>query len=407
MASVHAILRKKTNKAGLYPIAIRVTQNRKKVIISLGQHIEAKHWDDTKMTVRKSHPNSVRLNSLISAKVSEANDIVLEAIRRFGESFTSADFKSLLKRTSSGTSFYEYAERYLIQLDQAKKYSRVNSERPLLNKIRKLRDGKDFSFDDITVPFLRQLNVGLKRDGSVGGRSIANIFMFMRTLYNRAIEDKLAKRESYPFGDGRDQFRIKIPQSIKIGLSAKEVERIEGLELPPLDPRDHARNVWLFSFYLAGMRIADVLKIKWTSIQDGRLYYQMNKNEKPLSLKVTGKLEQLFNIYSPNGDSNRAYIFPELDGVDPKDTRLIHRLVRNANHKFNKNLKKIAAMCNIDVPLSMHIARHTFGNISGNKIPIRTLQRLYRHSNVTTTINYQQNFVHDEMDEALESVINF
>ena len=151
MASVHTILRKKTNKAGLYPIAIRVTQNRKKVIISLGQHIEAKHWDDTKMTVRKSHPNSVRLNSLISAKVSEANDTVLEAIRRFGESFTSADFKSLLKTTSSGSSFYEYAERYLMQLDQAKKYSRFNSERPLLNKIRKLRNGKHFSFDDITA----------------------------------------------------------------------------------------------------------------------------------------------------------------------------------------------------------------------------------------------------------------
>ncbi|MBX2826543.1 MAG: site-specific integrase [Flavobacteriaceae bacterium] len=407
MASVHAILRKKTNKLGHYPIAIRVTQNRKKVIISLGQHIEAKYWDEARMSVKKSHPNSVRLNSLITAKMSQANDTVLEAIRRFGDNFTSADFKSLLNTIKSGTSFYNYAEQYLNELEEAKKYTRVNSERPLLNKIKKLRNGKDFSIDDVTVSFLRKLSVKLKHDGSIGGRSIANVFMFIRTLYNRAIDDKMAKRELYPFGDAKDKFRIVIPDSVKIGLTIEEVTAIENLNLPHLSPRDHARNVWLFSFYLAGMRVADVLKIKWSSVRDNRLYYQMDKNDKPLSLKVTGKLKTILDKYDPKGDPSRTFIFPELDDVDSEDAKLVLKHVRNANHKFNKHLKKIAQTCEINVPLSMHIARHTFGNISGNKIPIRTLQKLYRHSNITTTINYQQNFVHDEMDDALDKVINF
>jgi integrase/recombinase XerD len=55
----------------------------------------------------------------------------------------------------------------------------------------------------------------------------------------------------------------------------------------------------------------------------------------------------------------------------------------------------------------MHISRHTFGNISGDKISIQMLQKLYRHSSITTTLNYQSNFIHKDVDDALENVIGF
>ncbi|WP_282073642.1 hypothetical protein [Polaribacter atrinae] len=55
----------------------------------------------------------------------------------------------------------------------------------------------------------------------------------------------------------------------------------------------------------------------------------------------------------------------------------------------------------------MHIARHSFGNISGNKIPIQMLQKLYRHSWVTTTVLYQSNFIQEDMDDALDKVVEF
>jgi len=61
----------------------------------------------------------------------------------------------------------------------------------------------------------------------------------------------------------------------------------------------------------------------------------------------------------------------------------------------------------ISKKLTMHLARHTFGNISGDKIPIQMLQKLYRHSNVTTTIGYEGNFIHKDADEALDHVLAF
>ncbi|MGB6153446.1 MAG: site-specific integrase [Pricia sp.] len=190
----------------------------------------------------------------------------MDTAAKDGDHFSVRELKSQLTTTLTGHSFFDYAEKHFKQLAESKKLSRIDSERPLLNRIKDYVGDKTLSFDQITVPFLRGLKSYLKARGTIGDRSIANILMFIRTLYNRAIQEKLVKKESYPFGTEKGKIRIKIPQSVKIGLTSKEIARIESLDLSDHPPQNHARNVWLFSFYLAGMRIADVLKIKWKDI---------------------------------------------------------------------------------------------------------------------------------------------
>ena len=80
---------------------------------------------------------------------------------------------------------------------------------------------------------------------------------------------------------------------------------------------------------------------------------------------------------------------------------------KNFQKKFNDNLKSIAKKAKIDKKITMHIARHTFGNIAGDTIHPFMLQKLYRHSDLKTTLNYQANFIHKEADDALDSVVNF
>ncbi len=83
----------------------------------------------------------------------------------------------------------------------------------------------------------------------------------------------------------------------------------------------------------------------------------------------------------------------------------VSRKIGTATKKLNKYLKKIAEQMELEKKLTMHIARHTFGNLSGDKIPIQMLQKLYRHTSITTTINYQGNFIYKDEDDAIESVI--
>jgi len=405
MASIHAVLRKKKNKQGLFPIAIRVTKDRKSIFIHTGQYLDEKYWDIHKERVKKNHANSVRLNNVIASELAQVNSVVLDMIAKHTNDFHVTDIKPLLTNTTYGNSFFDFAEDYIRQLERSKKYSRVDSERPLLNRIKRFSNGKNLDFDQITTSFLRKLIVHLKRQNTISERSIANILMFIRNLYNKAIEQNLAKQENYPFGSGKGKVRISIPESIKIGLTLQEIERIEKLDLSNSKSQNHARSVWLFSFYLAGMRVADVLKIKWSDINDGRLYYRMDKNSKTLSLKITPKLQSILDTYEPLKTDIHDYIFPELRGVAKNDGKEFLRRTKNATYKFNKQLRKIAQKAEIDKKLTMHIARHSFGNISGDKIPIQMLQKLYRHSNITTTINYQANFITQDVDDALEKVL--
>ena len=86
-----------------------------------------------------------------------------------------------------------------------------------------------------------------------------------------------------------------------------------------------------------------------------------------------------------------------------------HRPLMHAARFLPQNIRfgRTRELTDTDRNLMMHIARHTFGNIAGDKISPRMLQKLYRHTSLITTLGYQKNFIHKEADDALDAVINF
>lgn len=84
------------------------------------------------------------------------------------------------------------------------------------------------------------------------------------------------------------KFRLKFQKTEKIGLNEKEILLLENIKLESAAQR-HAINIWLTSFYFAGIRIGDVLQLKWSDFVDGRLHYRMNKNQKLVALKIPEK----------------------------------------------------------------------------------------------------------------------
>jgi integrase len=224
-------------------------------------------------------------------------------------------------------------------------------------------------------------------------------------MFNIAIKEGIIAQKYYPFAGEKE--KIRIGSGNKIGLTIDEVEKIENLNFEKFSFIWHTRNIWLFSFYFAGIRISDVVKLRWTDFKNNRLYYVMNKNEKALSLKIPDKAECIINYYREDQKINNGYLFPFLKDIDSKDSEKIYIKTKNATKLLNKYLKKIAQQCGIDKNLSNHIARHSFGNIAGDRIHPLMLQKLYRHSDLKTTLNYQANFIHRDADEALDSVINF
>jgi hypothetical protein len=79
MATVKVVIRKKINKDGTYPLALRITKDRKSSYVYLGYNVKEDDWIANEQRVKSSHPNSKRLNNFILVKKAEANDTSLEA----------------------------------------------------------------------------------------------------------------------------------------------------------------------------------------------------------------------------------------------------------------------------------------------------------------------------------------
>lgn len=401
MASVKIILRKKKNKDGKQALALQFIKDRKNNIVHIGHAIDASEWDAVNERVRKTHPNSQRLNNFIKKKLIEAEDnlIDLEAKKK---DTTAKAIKNTMKPKQEA-SFIGQANEYLDNLRKSGKYNRISAEEPRINRFKEFLKNDDVPFHEITVSLLNRYRAYLKATRSIGERTVINHLVVIRSIFNQAIKGNLVDAKHYPFGS--DKIQIKFPDSVKIGLVPEEIKKLEELEL--IDTRlNHARNLWLFSFYFAGMRVSDVLRLTWSEIQDGRLYYSMGKNNKVGSLKIPQKAMTILDQYREAKDASDL-VFPELKSFETLDDKYhVQMRIKTKVAALNIALREVRKEAGITKTLTMHIPRHSFGNISGDKIPLQMLQKLYRHSSITTTIGYQANFIHKDADDALDAVIS-
>lgn len=402
MASVKIVLRKKQNKDGTYPLALRITKDRKTSFVHLGHHLLESFWDEEKCRVKKTHPNSVRLNNLISKKLTEAEDNLIE-LEVQKTDVSSASIKRKIQVPKNET-FFARAELHLENLKKQKKYNRYVADKGKISVFKQFLDNSDIAFPAITAQVISKYTTHLKSK-NLAAHTIIAYLSIIRNIFNQAIRDGLVEEKYTPF-DG-NKLSIKPPRSLKVGLSIEDVKSIENIELPSGSFINHARNIWLISFYFAGMRVSDVLRLKWTDFQNDRLYYTMGKNKKAGSLILSEKVQNILSQYREQKNAHNL-VFSDLQMLpDINDSYAVEKRIKATNTKLNPALKDLAIKLNISQKLTMHIARHTFGNISGDKIPIQMLQKLYRHSSITTTIGYQSNFIHKEADDALNAVINF
>ena len=287
------VLRKKPNSKGLYPLAVRITKNRRSTYQYIGHYIDIEDWDEKNIRVRKSNSNADSLNKLLSQELSNANKALIDLQSEHKDASANQIKKEIYASGNSAT-FFELAQEHLDELEIAEKLNRLSTDSALVSYIIKFNKSKQLAFQEINERFLKKLMIYLKAKHELSETSVMNILVLIRLLFNRAIKLKIVSRELYPFGG--DKIKIKFPETSKVGLNIIEVRAIEALENLTLS-EIHTRNVWLFSFNFAGMRVTDVLWTKWSDIYDKRLHYRMNKNSKLLSLKIPDKVIKILGYY--------------------------------------------------------------------------------------------------------------
>ena len=297
----------------------------------------------------------------------------------------------------------------------------------LINKLdafRKKRRMADITVADMTVELLTRFDNFLhkweneREPGKLLHPNTIEVqFNILRTLVHRAIEVGIMEASKDPFL----VFKYKGVKTVKEKLDDSEMERIINLELEEGSLIWHCKNYFLFSYYCAGIRAADLIQLRWGNVTaSGRLHYQMGKNHKERDLLLVEQAIEILRHYQREDEKATDYIFPLLsndaeyagyvrqadkDRMRPELRHKMYQDISSKNALINKYLKKIAEKAEIEKPLSMHISRHSFAHIAQESgAESSAIKNILSHSNLATTERYMGSFDTSKTDETLRNV---
>ena len=382
---------------------LRLTQHRKRKYISLGVSVLEKDWDFKKNQPKKSCPDREAIVKLISDKVSAYNSLIMELTAKQQE-FT---VSSLVQMIENKVAVKTVSEMYDYLIDEFRRTDHLGTMsvyQQSKSSLTKFNRTLDIPFSDIDCQWLERYEKWLK-GRNIKDTTISILFRTLRSVFNRAMSMKLIKQDIYPFNDFKvSKFDVRTK---KRAVTKEDVKKIMSLDLS--DERQYmqlARDIFLFSYFGAGINFSDIALLRYCDISDGRVRYIRKKTGKEISFPLSDVGKEIIRKYSKPDATSADYIFPILD-------RKIHRTEmqrKNRIHKVigkvNPCLAEIGKMAGLETHLTTYVARHTFATVlKRSGVNIAIISESMGHSDIATTQIYLDSFENSQIDEAMKNLL--
>jgi len=428
MATFTFEIKNRPNRAGKFPIYLRITQNRKhkriKTTIELNRMNDFNPKAKQDNWIKKQEPNHKKWNDILAKELERGKD----AFRKLEEEgMATSAISSIIAEQGKPSSFLDYARERTNENFSEGGIRIWRIYNGFCNKLEAfLKENKktDLPFAELSPALLSKFKSYLhtlhnvrEPEKMLHPNTIALNLRIFKTIVNKAVKEGLIKPEKNPFLS----FENKTIKTTKEKLTDEELERIKNLELAEGSRIWDARNIFLFSFYCAGIRIGDLLQLRWmNTTPEGRLIYYMGKNHKKRDLLLIQPAKEILQLYWKEGAKPTDYIFPLLDNdqpfagaIIPEDKETLspamkQKLIEQVSSKtsiVNNNLKKIKELAGLNKKLTSHISRHTFASKAKQAgIPDGRIKNILAHSNLKTTEGYMGEFSTEEDDKVLSSI---
>lgn len=215
----------------------------------------------------------------------------------------------------------------------------------------------------------------------------------LRATFNHAIDNDVIKQELFPFR----KFKTKSAQTEKRNLTAAEIRKLLKLKLSPA--QQTAMDLFMLSFYMAGINFKDMLFLTPKNVFKGRVTYKRAKTGKSISVKLWPETLRLIKKY----EGKVLLLHFSEDTNQKRKTVQYKDIIKNVN----KHLKKIAVKAKLEIPLSTYYARHSVATIAYSlKIPEATISEMLGHSFGNPVTNVYISRDNKQADAALRKVID-
>jgi len=308
--------------------------------------------------------------------------------------FTSDDIVVGFKTKMNELSFFNFMQKQIAQLKQMGKYRTSETYHATLNSFTAFRNGQDLLFAEFDSDLMLMYESYLHNRG-VTKNSSSFYMRILRAVYNRAVEKELIE-QCYPF----KYVYTGIDRTIKRAIPLKAIKQIKSLDLSLQPSLVFARDMFLFSFYTRGMSFIDMAYLKKKDLSNGILTYRRRKTGQQLFIRWEKCMQEIVDKYE---NPLSEYLLPIIKPING-DERTQYQ---NAMYLINRKLKSIGEMIDIQLPLTMYVARHSWASAAKNKnVPISVISEGMGHDSEMTTQIYLASLDTAVVDKANSMILN-
>jgi len=254
----------------------------------------------------------------------------------------------------------------------------------------RFHSGQDILIDNIDNHLILKYETFLKNTG-IRKNSMSCYIRALRSIYNQAVNRGLTTQKN-PFKGAY----MGIDKTAKRAVNEDVIIRLKYMDLSEYKTLALARDLFMFSFYMRGISFVDMANLRESNIKNGYIIYARSKTGQILTIKIEACTQEIITRYQTQTIDD--YLLPIYTA---KNQDYISHL-----RTYNKRLKKISSLLELENPLSSYVARHSWATIALRKgISIEVISESMGHESETTTRIYLASLGQSTVDEANANVI--
>lgn len=301
---------------------------------------------------------------------------IVESLDKQRNSYTVDDIVDIFQRELNGQTLFVFMQGVISRLHELHKVRTAETYTAALNSFMKFRDGADILLSNITSDVMIGYEAYLKHKGIIMN-TISFYTRILRAVYNRAVEQEIIEQR-YPFR----HVYTGVDKTIKRALSLKCIKQIKEADFTMNNNMGFARDMFLFSFYTRGMSFVDMAYLRKKDLSNGVLTYRRRKTGQQLHIKWEKCMQAILDRYPTN---KTQYLLPIIN-EEVADERYFYQ---QTLARVNRYLKKMVNTIDLQTPITMYSARHSWASIARSKnIPISVISEGMGHDSEATTQIY-------------------